>query len=312
MNIAQAKIYCIGETVFDIIFDNFNPIAANAGGSAFNSAVSIARSGLSVCFISEIGHDMIGDHIINFFEENHVSSEFIYRFKDGQTPLAVALLDKNRNAKYQFYKNYPENRFLTKNPKFHACDYLLFGSYFALNRELRGKLIEILELARRAGTTIIYDPNFRKPHGKELPELLPFILENIEFADLVRGSADDFKLIFNTTEIIEIYQKCHEKPLIMTDEANDVQFINNGKILSVEQSSINVISTIGAGDSFNAGIIYYLVKENLNKFDFQELTEEKWKKIIKSGIRFAQNTCGSLENYVDKDFLVPKQELVNK
>ena len=60
------KIYTIGETVYDIIFKNCQPIAAKAGGSMLNSSVSLGRLGLPVSFISEIGKDQVGGFIFVF------------------------------------------------------------------------------------------------------------------------------------------------------------------------------------------------------------------------------------------------------
>ena len=65
-------VYCIGETVLDIIFSEGRPESAVPGGSMLNSAVSLARSGLKVELISEYGNDPPGDIIADFLQKNNV------------------------------------------------------------------------------------------------------------------------------------------------------------------------------------------------------------------------------------------------
>jgi sugar/nucleoside kinase (ribokinase family) len=62
------------------------------------------------------------------------------------------------------------------------------------------------------------------------------------------------------------------------------------------------VSTIGAGDNFNAGLIYGLMQEKLLLEDLKDLSENQWDKLIESGKRFAAEVCRSLENYVGNRF----------
>ena len=62
----ERKVIGIGETVFDIIFKNTQPISAVPGGSTFNALISLARAGISATFISETGNDRIGQQILQF------------------------------------------------------------------------------------------------------------------------------------------------------------------------------------------------------------------------------------------------------
>lgn len=77
------KVIGIGETILDIIFKNDQPHTAVPGGSVFNGLVSLGRLGVPVSFISEAGNDRVGDIILKFMEENHISTELIDRFPDG-------------------------------------------------------------------------------------------------------------------------------------------------------------------------------------------------------------------------------------
>src|ERR1035438_659703 len=84
------KVFAVGETVWDIIFKNGTPLTARAGGSMLNTSVSLGRCGIPVSFISEIGNDEPGRHIFNFLSGNKVSTDYVQRYSDGKTAIALA------------------------------------------------------------------------------------------------------------------------------------------------------------------------------------------------------------------------------
>ena len=71
------KIIGLGETIFDIIFQNTQPTASVPGGSTFNGIISLGRTGIPVSFISETGNDHVGEIILNFMRENGVSTDYM-------------------------------------------------------------------------------------------------------------------------------------------------------------------------------------------------------------------------------------------
>ena len=65
---------------------------------------------------------------------------------------------------------------------------------------------------------------------------------------------------------------------------------------------LQTVSTIGAGDNFNAGLVFGLLKNRIRKADLDELTEADWDKIIASGMSFSREVCASFDNYISKEF----------
>lgn len=298
-------IYAIGETVYDIIFKGGKPLTGTPGGAMLNSSVSLGRIGLPVCFISEIGKDDIGNTIMDFLKANNINTKSVYRYSEGNTALALAFLDEKEDAHYTFYKNYPEERLKIKFPKINENDIVLFGSFFAISSDVRKPLVRFLKSAKNAGAIIIYDPNFRKPHKKDLPKLKGFISENIEFADIIRGSCFDFQLIFNTKNADDTFSKINEsgkKVLIYTAGEKEVYFRSEQHSFTMAVPGINVVSTVGAGDNFNAGIIYSLRKLAIIKERLTGLKMEEWKAILDSGITLGTIVCESPYNYISAEF----------
>ncbi|MGC8823722.1 MAG: carbohydrate kinase family protein [Bacteroidales bacterium] len=300
----MGRVFCIGETVFDIIFDGAQPAAGRAGGSMLNSAVSMGRMNLPVYFISEYGSDQLGKHIDDFLKSNGVNTEYIYRFSSGKTSVALAFLDEKRNASYAFYKDLPAERLAIPMPDFTPNDYVLFGSFYAINTEIRSTVLNLVSQARRAGTTIIYDPNFRKAHQHELHQLLPMIIENMQLASLVKASNEDMNMIFGTTNFIESYLAItpYCPRLIYTQGSNDVIFKSPHLQMSASVPQIEPLSTIGAGDSFSAGILCFLYANKLKHNDLLHLNADLAQKLLQAGIDFASNVCMSYDNYISTAF----------
>ena len=161
------KVIGIGETILDIIFRNEQPSAAVPGGSVFNGIVSLSRTGVPVCFISETGNDHVGNIILRFMRDNHISTDYVNVFPDGKSPVSLAFLDDNSDAEYIFYKDYPKQRLDVIYPKLEEDDIVVIGSYYALNPVLREKVLELLDQAREKKAIVYYDPNFRSSHKEE-------------------------------------------------------------------------------------------------------------------------------------------------
>ena len=299
------KVFCIGETVLDIIFSQDKPVAAKPGGSLMNAAVSLARAGIGVHLISEIFKDEPGRMILQFLIENGVSTDYLIQYDTGNSPIALAFLNEAAEANYTFYKFFPDERMSQELPVPNEDDIVLFGSFYSTTSEIREKLRHFLQNARNNETLIIYDPNFRQSHLKDLPGILPMILENISFSDIVRGSHEDFLHIFATDNPDKAFfevQRSGCNNLIYTRSDKDVILYADKHRFSLPVPIIEAISTIGAGDSFNAGLAYGLLHENLKRKHIYQLRESQWRTLINRGIQFSQAVCLSLDNYISKDF----------
>jgi len=299
------KVFAIGETVLDLIFDQSKKINAKPGGAMLNSAVSLGRLDVPVSFITEIGDDNVGNFILEFLNQNVVDTSYCYQFKDGQTSLALAFLDEKENADYSFYKNYPGKRMIQKLPLVSSRDIVLYGSFFAITREVREPLITFIKHAIKNNAVVLYDPNFRKPHLKELSEIKKDILENIACSSIVRGSDEDFKLIFDADNAAEAFKIVNENGcsfLIYTSSDKSVEFRSGKYSFSFPVLPIETKSTIGAGDSFNAGLIYNLIVYDLLNDDLENVKEEMWKSILNSAAKFGSHACTHFDNYITDDF----------
>jgi len=298
------KIYGIGETVLDIIFKDNQPQAAKAGGSVLNSAVSMGRMGLPVSFISEYGADDVGRLIDGFLKDNGVDSSLVYHFQEGNTSLALAFLDKKSDAHYTFYKNYPEKRLDIDFPVINKDDIVQCGSFYAIWPDIREKFLKLIRGAKENGALVIYDPNFRKTHQSELGVLKPMIIENIKLSGLLKGSNEDFKNIFGANNADETWDavKGYCKCLVYTASAEGVEVRTTSFSGRFPVRKITPVSTIGAGDNFNAGMITSIYRNNIHEEQLWQMKEKDWSKVITVAVDFATHVCLSYENYISPEF----------
>jgi len=300
----------VGETILDIIFKEGEPKTARPGGSSFNAAITLGRLGAPVTFISEMGQDRVGDMIEAFLEENGVASDYVSRYEIGQSAIALAFLNQKSDAEYQFYKDYPHQRLAVDFPDFKADDLLMFGSFYALNPGIRPRVKELLIKARNAGTTIIYDPNFRSSHLAERDKLIDVILENMEFATVLRASDEDLLNIFGVDNAQDAWEKVKSRcpVLVYTANAHGVHLITERMEFRVEVEEIQPVSTIGAGDTFNAGLLYGISREGYSREDLSKLRKDGWEALIRRAIAFSREVCLSYDNYLPVEYA----ELIRK
>jgi len=298
------KIYGIGETVLDIIFKNGQPQAAKAGGSVLNSVVSMGRMGLPVSFISEYGLDDVGELIDDFLRDNGVETTSVHRFKDGNTALAMAFLNEKNDASYTFYKKFPAKRLDIKFPEIKKDDIVQCGSFYAIWPEIRVKFKKFISDSKKNGALILYDPNFRSNHLNELDTLKPLIIENMKMATYVRGSDEDFKNIFGANSADEAWSivKKYCKSLVYTANVEGVYVRTLSYSGKFPVKKITPVSTIGAGDNFNAGMLTSIYNNKLTGDQLSEIGEKEWTRIISSAVDFATHVCLSYENYISEEF----------
>ena len=201
----------------------------------------------------------------------------------------------------------PNDRLEFTYPDVQPDDVVLFGSYYAVNPVIRPQVVGFLEYARQHGAILYYDVNFRASHKNEVLRLTPNILENLEYADIVRGSTEDFEVMFRKSDPDTIYRTqiaFYTHKFICTQGAKPIELRAEGglkKQYAVERT--DTVSTIGAGDNFNAGFVFGLIKYGITRKEIEQgLSEEQWDKIIACAQQFSANVCKSINNYVDEDF----------
>ena len=307
------KVIGIGETILDIIFRDDQPIGAVPGGSVFNGLISLGRVGVNALFISETGNDLVGQKIIRFLDDNHVDASCISVYPEAKSPISLAFLNERNDAEYIFYKDHPHDRLDFNFPDIQPDDIVMFGSFYAVNPVIRPQMFSFLEYARTKGAILYYDVNFRASHANEVMKVTPNILENLELADVIRGSKEDFEVMFNKSDADSLYRSqisFYCKNFICTGGAEPLELRAQGDISKQYAiAETKTVSTIGAGDNFNAGFVYGLVKYGITRKMLDEgVAEVLWDQVIAEAQQFSANVCQSIHNSVDLTFAEKKNQ----
>ena len=297
------RVIGIGETVLDILFKNDQPQKAVPGGSTFNSIVSLGRAGVPCIMVTEVGGDHIGDLICRYLVENGVSSEFVCRQEGVKSHITLAFLDEHNDAQYVFYKDHASVALDGKLPQIQHDDIVLFGSFFAINPAIRPAVSTMLHNARNVGAWLYYDINFRKTHIPDIPLVMASIEENMRLADVVRGSIEDFGYLYGLQSGEAIYQQVRQfcDTLILTDGARSIRIYTPKGCESYEVQKIETVSTVGAGDNFNAGYIYAM----MHGMDEQASR-------IEMAQRWSQDVCRQIGNNISDELVALLRVQKNK
>ena len=138
------------------------------------------------------------------------------------------------------------------------------------------------------------------------------ILENLEYADIVRGSKEDFEVLFNKHDAETVYKaqvSFYCKNFIYTQGSEPIEVRGAGGFSrQYLVAPMSTVSTIGAGDNFNAGFVYGLIKKGITReMLVTGLAPELWDALVGEASAFSANVCGSIHNSVDEAFANQKK-----
>ncbi len=299
-------IIAIGETILDIIIKDNRPVAAVPGGSCFNSIISLGRTGAPCTFVGYSGNDRPGRQTKQMLTDNGVDISNFELRDDERSALSLAYLNHQGDADYTFYKTQPTLSPSWQPPTVSKNDIVLLGSYFAICDTTHDAILRLLQQARANGAIVYYDLNYRSSHQHELQHLLPAIHQNFQLATIVRGSADDFEVMYHSRDAQQIYQqhiRNHCPLFICTAGDGVVSVISPQGTFCVQPPAVDgVVSTVGAGDNFNAGLVFALTRQHLTHDQLIQLPPNDWQPIIETACAFAAEACRSENNYVSREF----------
>lgn len=296
------KVVCVGESILDILFRDGQPVAAVPGGSSFNSIISVGRAGVPCTFVGYTGSDIVGQQTVDFLRANGVGTDHFQLRQGEKSAISLAFLGDNCDASYLFYSEKPHVSSSWTLPDMQCGDVMLFGSYFAVCAGMRPLVTQMLERAVTSDAIVYYDINFRSNHKDELQQLMPAIQQNLSQSTVVRCSADDMEVMFasrDARDIYNMYISRHCPLFICTAGAGQITVCTPAGCYDFQAPPIeDVVSTVGAGDSFNAGFACALIWEGIMPEDLPKLNRDVWQRLIATACRFAGETCRSTENYI--------------
>jgi fructokinase len=254
------KIICFGEVLFDVF-----PTHRKIGGAPLNVALRMASLGIDAQIISRVGNDEIGKELLAFIKENGVTTDTIQ--VDQNLPTGEVIVQLNDKGSASYTINYPvawdkiycgpEEEILVKK-----ADALVFGTLVCRDSVSHASLLEIINYAKYA----IFDVNLRAPfYSKELLINLMMQSDFIKFNDdeLYEVSAFMNSPYHSLEQNIHfIAEQTNTKHICVTKGSHGAVLYYNEQMYYNSGYKVDVIDTVGSGDSFLAGLLSKLLYEN--------------------------------------------------
>ncbi|BCH34067.1 carbohydrate kinase [Mesorhizobium sp. L-8-10] len=263
-------IVCCGEALIDMLPRESTTgepaFAPYAGGAVFNSAIALGRLGVPTEFFSGLSSDLFGQQIREVLASSNVGSIYAVVSERPTTLAFVRLVDSH--ATYTFYDENTAGRMLSEEalPALDgAVDAMLFGA-ISLIPEPCGSAYEALMKREHARRVTMLDPNIRPGFIPDKQKHLARMRRMMAMADIVKLSDDDLAWFGETGSHAEIATRWLEagpKLVIITSGAKGAEGFTHRHRVSVAAPRVAVVDTVGAGDTFNAGVLASLHDQGL-------------------------------------------------
>ncbi len=291
-------ILCCGEALIDMLPRETSSgeaaFAPYAGGAVFNSAIALGRLGAPVEFFSGLSSDLFGDVLRNALVESNVGTAYAH-VSARPTTLAFVKLT-NGQAKYVFYDEGTAGRMLAADdlPALSAnVDAMLFGA-ISLIPEPCGSTYEALMAREHARRVTMLDPNIRPGFIPDATAHRARMMRMIAMADIVKLSDEDlawFGESGTVQEIVHRWLSLGPKLILVTRGGDGATGYTLRHTVHVPTRRVEVVDTVGAGDTFNAGVLAALHEAGLlTKGSISSLTESQVRTALDLGVRAAAVT----------------------
>jgi len=252
----------IGESLIDVVHSPDGSAQEHVGGSPANVAVGLTRLGHDVTFTTMIGDDRRGTRIASLLAEEGV------RLTEGsvgrrRTSVATSTLDVTGAATYSFDLIWE----LSVCQPLEGLTHVHTGSIAATLEPGACAVLKTLRSAR-PNATISYDPNVRPPLMGNAHEVRAKIEQLIRLSDVVKASDEDITWWYDGTplsDVLRLWAQLGPALVVMTrgDKGAAIGLSLTGEIASVDAPVVEVVDTVGAGDSFMAGLLSGLLDAGL-------------------------------------------------
>jgi fructokinase len=261
----KKPILCFGEVLWDAFGDG-----KRAGGATMNVAFHLAQQGVDAAFASRVGIDASGYELIDFLLENNLYSDLIQEDEALPTCEVTVQLDKNHQATYIIPKPVSWDNIQTTDVLLHTAGNaaaIVFGSLVCREAATRNTLLNLLDETRALK---VFDVNLRAPHYT-----LPVIETLAARADVVKMNEEEADLLITRSKgdlkdkMTEFRKKYHVQTICVTRGEHGAIVWHDYEFYEHPGYKVDVVDTVGAGDSFLATFINGL----LNKQPMQRVLE---------------------------------------
>ncbi len=255
---------------------------ANPGGAPCNVLAMLAKLGHRTAFIGKVGDDFFGRGLKGTVEEAGISSEYLLTDREVHTTLAMVHTLHGGDRDFSFYRNPGADMMLTEHEvplelirnsgNFH------FGTVSMTHEGVRRATKKAVEAAQEAGITISFDPNLRPPLWSSLEEAKEQTEYGLARCHILKISDNEIQWYTGKEDFdqgIAVLKEKFDIPLILLSMGREGSRAYY-KDLRVEAPSFlqeATIETIGAGDTFGACCLHFVLEKGLGNLTENDLRD---------------------------------------
>ena len=285
----QYDVTALGELLIDFTENGEssqgNPLMeANPGGAPCNVLAMLQKLGKKTAFIGKVGSDMFGNQLKTAVEEVGIDTRNLIMDEKHHTTLAFVHTYPDGDRDFSFYRDPGADMMLTKEEVqkdlIASSRIFHFGTLSSTHEGVREATRHAIELAKEAGCIITFDPNLRPPLWESLEDAKREIEYGLTKCDVLKISDNEVEFLFGTTDYDKGAALIRDKyniPLVLITMGKDGSraYYKDLRVEAAPFLQENTIETTGAGDTFCASTLNYVLEHGL-----EDLTEENLKELL--------------------------------
>ena len=281
-------LLCCGEALIDMIptptASGQEGYVPHVGGAVFNTAIALGRLGVQTGMLTGLSTDLFGQQLLASLHANHVDTSLLVTSDRLSTLAFVQLTDGN--ASYTFFDENSAGRMLelADMPALPDDVSTLYFGGISLTCEPGAEAYAALLKREAPARVVMLDPNIRPSFIRDIRRYRDRLDGMIALSDIVKVSDEDLNWIYpgpqSLFEKLDFVRQAGPSVVILTRSGSDAAaFLKDGTEVSVPVERVEVVDTIGAGDTFNAGVLAklaelgLLIKDSLAAIDPEPVRE---------------------------------------
>lgn len=298
-------VVCMGELLAEFVATKENVSLADSpgfvkapGGAPANVAVAIARLGMSSGFVGKVGDDPFGAFLRRTLETEGVDTDGLLVDDEARTTAVFVAVRDDGRKDLCFYRNPGADMRIRPDelPEklIGECRCFHYGSIGFIDEPSGSAQRRAIDLARRSGAMISYDPNYRPTLWPSEARAASVIRSGYEAAHLVKISEEEWRTATGTDDVRSGADSvlAAGPELLVISRGEEGAIATNGEYwIEAEAPAVDVVETTGAGDAFLASMIVELLPLREELGSLSRVSEETMKGILSRAVAVGALAC---------------------
>ncbi len=284
------KIYdavALGELLIDFTENGISPqgnplLEANPGGAPCNVLAMLNQLGKKTAFIGKVGNDQFGTMLKAALQEVNIETKGLLMDDSVHTTLAFVHTFPDGDRDFAFYRNPGADMMLTKEEVsedlIRSSRLFHFGTLSSTHKGVREATRYALEVAKKEQLLITFDPNLRPPLWENLEDARTEILYGMSQCNVLKISDNEMEFLTGTDDYdrgVNLLLEKHPIPLVLVTLGKEGSraYYQGRKVEAAPFLQEKTIETTGAGDTFCASVLNYVLDHGLENLTDENLTE---------------------------------------